>query len=85
MDTSWDDGVPNTMFESLLTLTSDHISRIKHVQIICSMIFLGRNHDFCVWMHLGMEECSILFLGHLTSDLLSRIIMSRAYLLYHLS
>ena len=42
-------------------------------------IYGGRNPEFCVWVHLGMEVCHIPFLA---SDLISRIIVSVAYLLY---
>ena len=45
-----------------------------------------RNSKFGVWMHLGIVECHVPFLGHCDLDLWPsfRIIMSRAYLLYYL-
>ena len=36
------------------------------------------NPKFGVWLHLGMAECCVPFLGHLTSDLFSGIIVLRA-------
>ena len=37
-----------------------------------------------MWVHIGITECQVPLLGTvtLTSDLISRIIMSEAYLLY---
>ena len=55
-----------------------------------SYILLGRNSNFGVWMHLGVTECRVPFSGRvtvtltLTSDLVFRIIVSGAYLLYYL-
>ena len=34
-----------------------------------SYVILGRNSKFCVWMHLGMAECRVPFLGHCDLDL----------------
>ena len=34
-------------------------------------------------MHLGMEECRVPFTGHYDLDLVFRITMSGAYLLYY--
>ena len=35
-------------------------------------------------MHLGMADCPVPFSGHCDRDLISRIILSGAYLIYYL-
>ena len=37
-----------------------------------------------MWLHLGMAECHLSVLGHCDHDLISRIIVSGAYLIYYL-
>ena len=61
-----------------MTLTFNPVSRIT-----VSLLF-ERGIKFGVWVHLGMARCGVPFLVivTLTFDLVSRIIMSEAYLLY---
>ena len=37
-----------------------------------------------MWLHLGFSESNVPVLGHCDVDLFSRIIVSRAYILYYL-
>ena len=51
-----------------------------------SYILWGRNFKFGVWMHIEIAKCLVIFSGHygLDLDLVFRIIVSGAYLLYYL-
>ena len=48
------DSVPPSVRQSVTLSCLGHIS-----YIIC-----GRNPKFDVWMHLGMAECRVSFIGH---------------------
>ena len=53
-----------------MTLTSDLILRI--IVSRAYLLYSLRNSKFGVWMHLGIAECHVPFLGHCdldTSDL----------------
>ena len=54
--------------------------------VYISYILWGRNFKFSVWMHIEIVKCLVIFSGHydLDLDLVSRIIVSGAYLLYYL-
>ena len=80
MNESWHGGVSCTILWVTVTLTSDLVFR----KIVSgAYIIKGKNPKFVVWMQFLMAEYHVPFLGHLTSDLVCRIIVSRTYLLYY--
>ena len=60
-----------------LTLTSDLVFRVVKCQSVrptscpvhISYILWGRNSKFGVWMHLGVAECRVRFLGQCDLDI----------------
>ena len=62
-----------------VTLTSDLVLKYSCQEDI-SYIFCTRNPKFGMWLHFWMEECHVPFFYHCDLDLVSRIIMSGAYL-----
>ena len=51
-----------------MTLTSDLVLRII-VSRAYLLYSLSEEFQFGVWMHLGIEECHVPFLGHCDLDL----------------
>ena len=60
--------------------------KFKHFSSLCEP-WTSININFGVWRHLGMAECHLSFWGHCDFhlDLISRLIVSRLYLLYYKS
>ena len=68
-------------FQITVTLTSV-LSSANHVQSISPISLRYESQYVGVLMHLGVEKCHVLVLGHCDHDLCSRKIMSGAYLQY---
>ena len=51
-----------------MTLTSDLVLRIIASRAFL-LYFLSEDSKFGVWMHLGIAECHVPFLGHCDLDL----------------
>ena len=56
---------PNELWEAY----SNHTVRPASCPVHISYILWGRNSKFGVWMHLGIVECHVPFLGHCDLDL----------------
>ena len=57
------------LFWVTMTLTSDLVLIIIVSGTYLLNIIWDRNPKFCVWMHLGMIECLVQFMGHCDLDL----------------
>ena len=77
MDSSWDGSVAYRDFVDLDLVSKLIMSKayryLLHYEV--------GNPKFGVRMHLRMAECQVLFWGHCDFELMSRIIVSGAYLL----
>ena len=60
---------PKELWEAYSNRTVHPSVRPASCPVHISYILWGRNSKFGVWIHLGMAECRVQFLGHCDPDL----------------